>query len=69
MKDLKKQYPLLETFATLSPMPGYRKWLLNNLEIDPTIQSELNSINDIKTVSLLKSDYNNKYTYSQIIIT
>ncbi|KAI7884473.1 malonyl-CoA decarboxylase-domain-containing protein [Mucor mucedo] len=38
---LKTQYPQLETFATLSPLPGFRKWLMHHDESDPSIVAEL----------------------------
>lgn len=50
VEDLRRQYPQLETFATLSPLPGYRKWLMNNAESDQGIQAELGSIDDWRTV-------------------
>ncbi|GAA5800900.1 hypothetical protein HPULCUR_006339 [Helicostylum pulchrum] len=43
VNDLKNHYPQLETFATLSPLPGFRKWLLNHAETDAGIQAELGS--------------------------
>lgn len=51
VKDLQRQYPFLETFATLSPMPGFRKWVLNNVNTDSKIQAELKSVGDWNTVS------------------
>lgn len=51
VKDLQRQYPYLETFATLSPMPGFRKWVINNMNTDSNIQAELNSVHDWQTVS------------------
>lgn len=29
-EDLKREFPHLETFATLSPIPGFRRWLAQN---------------------------------------
>ncbi|HEY6132069.1 MAG TPA: malonyl-CoA decarboxylase family protein, partial [Halioglobus sp.] len=30
VEELKKEIPTLKTFATLSPVPGFRKWLLGS---------------------------------------
>lgn len=49
--NLKSKYPQIETFATLSPLPGFRKWLMNHAENNDNIQAELGP--DWKTVSLL----------------
>lgn len=38
---LKWQYPQLETFATLSPLPGFRKWLMDHEDRDGSITAEL----------------------------
>jgi malonyl-CoA decarboxylase len=32
VKDLSRQLPHIKTFATLSPVPGFRKWLIDGLE-------------------------------------
>lgn len=31
IESLQQEYPQLKTFATLSPIPGFRKWVLNQL--------------------------------------
>ncbi|KAI9339143.1 malonyl-CoA decarboxylase-domain-containing protein [Pilaira anomala] len=41
VNNLKNEFTQLETFATLSPMPGFRKWLLHHAETDTKIQAEL----------------------------
>ncbi|KAL0138359.1 malonyl-CoA decarboxylase-domain-containing protein [Mucor lusitanicus] len=46
--DLQKQFPMLNVFATLSPMPGYRQWLTSHVDSDPTIQAELEHVPDWK---------------------
>jgi malonyl-CoA decarboxylase len=53
VEDLKYQYPQLKTFATLSPLPGFRKWLIDNVENDSNIQAELGSVDDWKTVMIM----------------
>jgi malonyl-CoA decarboxylase len=35
VEDLKKSLPRLRTFATLSPIPGFRKWLAGYSNLDP----------------------------------
>jgi malonyl-CoA decarboxylase len=35
VEDLGKEFPRLKTFATLSPIPGFRKWLLERATIAP----------------------------------
>lgn len=49
VNNLKNEFTHLETFATLSPMPGFRKWLLHHAETDTKIQAELGP--EWKTVS------------------
>ena len=36
--DLKKEFPSLETFVTLSPVPGFNKWLKQN---NPTLHDKI----------------------------
>ncbi|KAG2212862.1 hypothetical protein INT46_009654 [Mucor plumbeus] len=54
--DLQKQFPLLQVFATLSPMPGFRQWLNNHVDDDPTIQAEFDQIKDWKNVGFNSRD-------------
>jgi malonyl-CoA decarboxylase len=35
VEDLGKEFPRLKTFATLSPIPGFRKWLLERATMAP----------------------------------
>ena len=35
VEDLGKEFPRLKTFATLSPIPGFRKWLLERATTAP----------------------------------
>lgn len=45
VEDLSKQLPHIKTFATLSPVPGFRKWLSQNLRgISPRYLSLENSL-------------------------
>lgn len=41
VEQLQIQYPQLETFATLSPLPGFRKWLMHHQDQDSSIVAEL----------------------------
>lgn len=36
VEELTAELPNLKTFATLSPIPGFRTWLLDNVKPDPT---------------------------------
>ncbi len=44
VEDLKKSLPRIRTFATLSPIPGFRKWLAAKSEDDPTIRAMVERI-------------------------
>jgi malonyl-CoA decarboxylase len=59
--DLQKQFPLLQVFATLSPMPGFRQWLNNHVDDDPTIQAEFDQIKDWKNVGYIYSGHLNRF--------
>ncbi|KAG2175370.1 hypothetical protein INT43_001017 [Umbelopsis isabellina] len=45
VRDLKKEFPQIQTFATLSPIPGFRGWLRNQVEINEDIRRELEGVN------------------------
>lgn len=38
VEELTAELPHLKTFATLSPIPGFRRWVLNDLESDTSIE-------------------------------
>jgi len=41
VEKLKLELPRIEQFATLSPVPGFRRWLDKNLpELDPTLDAD-----------------------------
>ena len=44
VRDLKKEFPQIQTFATLSPIPGFRGWLRNQVEMNEEIRRDLESI-------------------------
>ena len=44
VEDLKKSLPRLRTFATLSPIPGFRKWLTAKGESDESVRAILGRI-------------------------
>jgi CoA:oxalate CoA-transferase len=42
VSDLKREFPGLKTFATLSPIPGFRKWLENpKTKLEPHLPAKL----------------------------
>ena len=45
--DLKKEFPSLETFVTLSPVPGFNKWLKQN---NPTLHDKIIDKNSILSI-------------------
>ena len=45
--DLKKEFPSLETFVTLSPVPGFNKWLKQN---NPNLHDKIIDKNSILSV-------------------
>lgn len=47
VRDLKKEFPQIKTFATLSPIPGFRGWLRNQVEVNEDIKRELESIANV----------------------
>lgn len=49
VESLKLQYPQIHTFATLSPIPGFRKWISANYS---SIQSEFENIQNWQTVNI-----------------
>ncbi|KAM3578242.1 hypothetical protein VKS41_000777 [Umbelopsis sp. WA50703] len=44
VRDLKKEFPQIQTFATLSPIPGFRGWLRNQVEVNEEIRRELEGV-------------------------
>ena len=56
--DLKKEFPSLETFVTLSPVPGFNKWLKEN---NPTLHEKIIDKNSI--VNIEKEIINNSIEY------
>ncbi|KAG0175964.1 hypothetical protein DFQ29_006737 [Apophysomyces sp. BC1021] len=39
VRDLKREFPQINTFATLSPLPGFKKWLMSHV-YEPDIQKQ-----------------------------
>ncbi|KAL0089659.1 malonyl-CoA decarboxylase-domain-containing protein [Phycomyces blakesleeanus] len=41
VRELKSEYPQIETFATLSPLPRFRHWLMNQGSQQPDIEEQI----------------------------
>jgi malonyl-CoA decarboxylase len=53
VRELQNEFPSIETFSTLSPIPGFKKWLINaiNVEGDNVLNRE-----EIEKIKSLKKD-------------
>jgi malonyl-CoA decarboxylase len=52
VRDLKKEFPQIKTFATLSPIPGFRGWLRNQVAVNEAVKRELDSISSVASTQV-----------------
>ncbi|KAI9285209.1 malonyl-CoA decarboxylase-domain-containing protein [Umbelopsis sp. AD052] len=50
VRDLKKEFPQIKTFATLSPIPGFRGWLRHQVQVNEHVRKELESISTVGSI-------------------
>lgn len=55
VRELQRELPNLREFSTLSPVPGFRKWLISSLSLAIRAQSDLTA-ESVKFDSLLLSE-------------
>jgi malonyl-CoA decarboxylase len=54
VRDLKKEFPQIKTFATLSPIPGFRGWLRHQVEVNDKVKRELESISTVGSIQVYR---------------
>jgi malonyl-CoA decarboxylase len=59
VEDLRRRFPRLKTFATLSPIPGFRPWLsaMNGSKSGPRVSSELAALLARADLEVAFADY------------
>jgi hypothetical protein len=57
VRDLKKEFPQIQTFATLSPIPGFRGWLRNQVEVNEEIRRELEGVDYFDSAHVIEFIY------------
>jgi malonyl-CoA decarboxylase len=52
VRDLKKEFPQIKTFATLSPIPGFRAWLRHQVHVNGQVKKELESLSTVGSIQV-----------------
>lgn len=50
VRELQNEFPSIETFSTLSPIPGFNKWLINTINVEEDSMLIKEEIEKIKRV-------------------
>jgi malonyl-CoA decarboxylase len=59
VEDLSRQLPHIKTFATLSPVPGFRSWLMDDLETmqdNPDFETLRHSLSRLESSNWFEDD-------------
>jgi malonyl-CoA decarboxylase len=56
VREIQKLYPLMETFSTLSPIPGFRKWLTMQVKLNQKSLQNLLLQDEIESLRTLAID-------------